>query len=177
MHIVRCRRLHHPGCTYMLNSFGTNSRGDDQLFPEDGTGWLSVLLCIQHALFDPTVYHKVRAVSLENTPLVSVGVSQFLRARRLEPGWEVMKCLIPPRVCRRSQPLIAVPYWERRSKGSWRWLAAAPLSSWSSSREVSDEESEPTTHHNVSHDEPFRRDLLSVIIRLHAKDKVLFTAV
>lgn len=37
-HIVRCRRLRHPGCTYMLNSFGTNSRGDDQLFPEDGAG-------------------------------------------------------------------------------------------------------------------------------------------
>lgn len=31
-------------------------------------------------LFDPTVYHKVLAVSLENPPLVLVGVSQFLRA-------------------------------------------------------------------------------------------------
>lgn len=97
------------GRTYMLNSCSTNSRGDDQLFPEDGTGWLSVLLCVQHVLFDPTVYHKVRAVSLENSPLLSVGVSRFLTAKRLEPGWEVMKYLIPQRVCRRSQPLIAVP--------------------------------------------------------------------
>lgn len=113
MHVITCRCLGHPGHTYMLNSCSTNSRGDDQLLPEDGTGWLRVILCVQHALFDPTVYHKVRAVSLENSPLLSVGVSRFLTAKRLEPGGEVMKYLIPRGVCRRSRPLIAVPYWEQ----------------------------------------------------------------
>lgn len=116
-HVLRCRRLHHPGRTYMLNSCSTNHRGDDQSFPEDGTGWLSVLLCVQHELFDPTVYHKVREVSLENSPLLSVGVSRFLTAKRLEPGWEVKKHLIPQRVCRRSQPLIAVPILRAGVKG------------------------------------------------------------
>lgn len=37
-------------------------------------------------LFDPTVYHKVLVVSLENPPLVLVGVSQFLRALLFSAG-------------------------------------------------------------------------------------------
>lgn len=51
-----------------------------------GTGWLSVPLCVQHVLFNPTVYHKVLAVSLENPPLLLVGVSQFLRALPFSAG-------------------------------------------------------------------------------------------
>lgn len=170
---TRNRGLRHLGCTYKLNGCSANSCGDDQLFPEVSTGWLSVLLCVQHVLVDPTVYHKVRAVSLENSPSRSVGVFQFLRAKRLEPGWEVIKSLIPQRVCRTNQPLIMVPCWERRSKGSLRRLAVAPIRSWSSSKEKSGEGSEQT-HHNVSRDEPVGRDLLSVIIQLWAKDTRLF---
>lgn len=127
VYVIRRRRLHHPLRTYMLNSCSTNSRGDDQLFPEDGTGWLSVLLCVQHVLYDPTVYHKVRAVSLENSPLLSVGVSRFLTAKRLEPGWEVMKYLIPQRVCRRSQPLIAVPLLRAGVKGQLEMARSSSL--------------------------------------------------
>lgn len=37
-------------------------------------------------LFNPTVYHKVLAVSLENPPLLLVGVSQFLRALLFSAG-------------------------------------------------------------------------------------------
>lgn len=37
-------------------------------------------------LFNPIVYHKVLAVSLENPPLLSVGVSQFLRALLFSAG-------------------------------------------------------------------------------------------
>lgn len=43
----------------------------DQLFPVASTRWLSVLLCVRHSLFDPTVYHKVLAASLEKSPLCS----------------------------------------------------------------------------------------------------------
>lgn len=37
-------------------------------------------------LFNPTVYHKVLAVSLENPLLLLVGVSQFLRALLFSAG-------------------------------------------------------------------------------------------
>lgn len=37
-------------------------------------------------LFNPIVYHKVLAVSLENPPLLLVGVSQFLRALLFSAG-------------------------------------------------------------------------------------------
>lgn len=169
MHIIRRRCLRHPGCTYKLNSCSAISCGDDQLFPEVSTGWLSALLCVQHVLVDPTVYHKLRAVSLENSPSLSVGVSQFLRAK---PGWEVMKCLIPQRVCRRSQSLITVPLLRAEVKGQLE-MARSSWSSWRSSREMSTEGSEPT-HLNVSCDEPYRRDLLSIIIQLWAEDTRLF---
>lgn len=72
------KNVHCRGCSLKLNSCSTNSPGDDQLFPAVGTGWLSVPLCVQHVLFNPAVYHKVLAVSLENPPLLLVGVSQFL---------------------------------------------------------------------------------------------------
>lgn len=78
MHIVRVILL--------LYSRSTNSLGDDQLFPAVGTGWLSVPLCLQHALFNPIVYHKVLAVSLGNPPLLLLGVSQFLRAPLFSTG-------------------------------------------------------------------------------------------
>ena len=79
--------LHSSDSSLKLCSRSTNRPGDDQLFPAVGSGWLSIPMCVQHMLFNPTVYHKVLAVSLEKPPLHLEGVSQFLGALLFSTWW------------------------------------------------------------------------------------------
>lgn len=59
------------GWILKLSSRSKSCPRREQLFPAAGTRWWSVLLCVRHALFDPTVYHKVFAASLEKSPFCS----------------------------------------------------------------------------------------------------------
>lgn len=79
-------------------------------------------------LFDPTVYHKVLAVSLENPPLLSVGVSQFLRALPFSAGLGGDEISNPAESLQEKSAFNYCPLLRAEVKGQLEMAHGSPLS-------------------------------------------------
>ena len=80
-------------------------------------------------LFNPIVYHKVLAASLENPPLLSVGVSQFLRALLFSAGLGGDEIFNPAESLQEKSAFNYCPLLRAEVKGQEQTVHGSPLSS------------------------------------------------